>query len=222
MAAMRLGLPHGSLRLSAAVPRIRRRRIPHRRYPPAARLPGKDRVGFRPPHVSSRPAERLPGRDLDWRTACRLDPGFSARRPSFFAGGPPPDPHHDPVGRAARQPRRGRRLRLAVALRRAGGRMGSHRRQARSCANTCCAAASSWPTISTAIRVERVRNRIRRRFPNRAILDITGRRPHLPHRLRPLERYQIPGEAHLRLGYKNGPSGMGAHWRGSTTTRAAS
>jgi hypothetical protein len=27
------------------------------------------------------------------------------------------------------------------------------------------------------------------------------------------ERYQIPGEAHLRAGYKNGPTGMGAHWR---------
>jgi len=27
------------------------------------------------------------------------------------------------------------------------------------------------------------------------------------------ERYQIPGQEHLRSGYKNGPSGRGAHWR---------
>ena len=28
------------------------------------------------------------------------------------------------------------------------------------------------------------------------------------------DRYQIPGQAHLRQGYKGGPDGQGAHWKG--------
>jgi hypothetical protein len=44
--------------------------------------------------------------------------------------------------------------------------------------------------------------RIRFVFPERPIYDLD-------------DRFQVPGQAHLRLGYKNnGPDSIGAHWRG--------
>ena len=99
-----------------------------RRHSPAARLSGKDRVGLRPPDVPARPAQRIsrPRR----RLAHRLLPlvaGFPARRPPFFAGRAAADPHPRALRGAGGQPRRGRRLRLAVAVCRAGGRVGTDR-----------------------------------------------------------------------------------------------
>ncbi len=48
-------------------------------------------------------------------------------------------------------------------------------------------------------------------FPDRPIVEIDDADPifHTVYDLN--DRYQIPGEAHLRLGYKN--NGIGAHWR---------
>jgi hypothetical protein len=55
--------------------------------------------------------------------------------------------------------------------------------------------------------------RIRKAFPEYAIRDIPDDDPifHSVYDLK--DRYQVPGEAHLRTGHKNGPSGIGAHWR---------
>jgi hypothetical protein len=48
-------------------------------------------------------------------------------------------------------------------------------------------------------------------FPDRTIVDIPDSDPYF-HTVYDLdERYQVPGAAHLRLGYKN--DGIGAHWR---------
>ncbi len=52
---------------------------------------------------------------------------------------------------------------------------------------------------------------IRKAFPDRPIVEIDDADP-IFHTVYDLtDRYQIPGEAHLRLGYKN--DGIGAHWR---------
>jgi hypothetical protein len=57
-------------------------------------------------------------------------------------------------------------------------------------------------------------SRIRKAFPEFPIRDIDDNDP-IFHTVYDLsERYQIPGEAHLRNGYKGGPDGRGAHWRG--------
>ena len=54
--------------------------------------------------------------------------------------------------------------------------------------------------------------RIKFVFPDRPIVDIDDNDPifHLVYDLN--DRIQVPGAAHLRLGYKN--NGIGAHWRG--------
>jgi hypothetical protein len=58
--------------------------------------------------------------------------------------------------------------------------------------------------------------RIQRVFPDRPIVDIedTDAIFHTVYDL--ADRYQVPGEAHLRAGYKsnNGAGARGAHWRG--------
>ncbi len=58
-------------------------------------------------------------------------------------------------------------------------------------------------------------SRIKKAFPNRPIVEIPDDDPifHIVYDLD--QRYQIPGQAHLRPGYKsvNGPSALGAHWR---------
>jgi hypothetical protein len=54
---------------------------------------------------------------------------------------------------------------------------------------------------------------IKQVFPDRQIVDIPDNDP-IFHTVYDLsERYQVPGEAHLRLGYKYF-DGKGAHWRG--------
>ena len=52
-------------------------------------------------------------------------------------------------------------------------------------------------------------------FPDRPIVDIPDTDP-IFHSVYDLnDRFQVPGQAHLRLGYKdNGPDSIGAHWRG--------
>ena len=56
-------------------------------------------------------------------------------------------------------------------------------------------------------------SRIKKAFPEYAIKDIPDDDP-IFHTVYDLsEKYQVPGEAHLRAGYKNGQSGIGAHWR---------
>ncbi|MDE3166840.1 MAG: DUF4159 domain-containing protein [Acidobacteriota bacterium] len=56
-------------------------------------------------------------------------------------------------------------------------------------------------------------SRIRKAFPEYAIRDIPDDDP-IFHTVYDLDdRFQVPGQAHLRLGYKNGASGKGAHWR---------
>lgn len=57
--------------------------------------------------------------------------------------------------------------------------------------------------------------RIRKVFPDRPIVEIPDDDP-IFHTVYDLtERYQLPGQAHLRPGYKsnNGSSALGAHWR---------
>jgi hypothetical protein len=55
--------------------------------------------------------------------------------------------------------------------------------------------------------------RIQRAFPDRPIVDIPDADP-IFHTVYDLtDRYQVPGQAHLRLGYKYA-DGKGAHWRG--------
>ena len=59
---------------------------------------------------------------------------------------------------------------------------------------------------------EMFQQRIRRAFPDRPIVEIDDKDP-IFHTVYDLdERYQVPGAAHLHLGYKN--NGVGAHWRG--------
>jgi hypothetical protein len=56
-------------------------------------------------------------------------------------------------------------------------------------------------------------SRIRKAFPEYQIKEIEDADPIL-HSVYDLnERYQIPGQAHLGAGHKNGPTGIGAHWR---------
>jgi len=56
--------------------------------------------------------------------------------------------------------------------------------------------------------------RIHKALPEFPIRDIPDDDP-IFHSVYDLnQRYQIPGEAHLRDGHKNGVSGIGAHWRG--------
>ncbi len=57
-------------------------------------------------------------------------------------------------------------------------------------------------------------SRIKKAFPEKKIQEIPDDDPifHTVYDLH--ERFQIPGQAHLRAGYKNGPTGIGAHWRG--------
>ncbi|MGA2132296.1 MAG: DUF4159 domain-containing protein [Bryobacteraceae bacterium] len=60
---------------------------------------------------------------------------------------------------------------------------------------------------------EMFEQRIKRVFPDRPIVDIADNDA-IFHTVYDLdERYQVPGAAHLRLGHKNGESGIGAHWR---------
>jgi len=58
-------------------------------------------------------------------------------------------------------------------------------------------------------------SRIKKAFPEYTIREIENNDPifHAVYDLN--ERYQVPGQAHLRPGYKsnNGPSALGAHWR---------
>jgi hypothetical protein len=59
-------------------------------------------------------------------------------------------------------------------------------------------------------------SRIRKAFPDREIREIPDTDP-IFHTVYDLdERFQVPGRAHLGPGYKsqNGPSSIGAHWRG--------
>lgn len=56
--------------------------------------------------------------------------------------------------------------------------------------------------------------RIRKAFPDRPIVEIENKDA-IFHTVYDLdERYQVPGQAHLRAGYKGGSDGIGAHWRG--------
>ena len=56
--------------------------------------------------------------------------------------------------------------------------------------------------------------RIHKALPEFPIRDIPDDDP-IFHNVYDLkERYQIPGEAHVYDGYKNGPTGRGAHWQG--------
>jgi hypothetical protein len=55
--------------------------------------------------------------------------------------------------------------------------------------------------------------RMKKAFPERAIEDLPDTDPvfHSVYNLD--QKLQIPGWSHLRDGYKNGPTGIGAHWR---------
>ena len=55
--------------------------------------------------------------------------------------------------------------------------------------------------------------RIRRAFPERPIVDIPDDDPIFHTVYDITDRYQVPGQAHLRVGYKYA-DGKGAHWRG--------
>jgi hypothetical protein len=56
-------------------------------------------------------------------------------------------------------------------------------------------------------------SRIRKAFPDRPIEDLPDADPILHSVYDIGEKSQIPGWSHLRAGYKNGPTGVGAHWR---------
>jgi hypothetical protein len=56
-------------------------------------------------------------------------------------------------------------------------------------------------------------SRMHKAFPDRPIEDLPDADPILHSVYDIGEKAQIPGWAHLRAGYKNGPTGVGAHWR---------
>ena len=56
-------------------------------------------------------------------------------------------------------------------------------------------------------------SRIRRAFPDRPIVEIPDDDPIFHSVYDVTDRYQVPGQAHLRVGYKYA-DGKGAHWRG--------
>ena len=56
-------------------------------------------------------------------------------------------------------------------------------------------------------------SRIKRAFPERPIVDIPDDDPIFHTVYDVTDRYQVPGQAHLRVGYKYA-DGKGAHWRG--------
>jgi hypothetical protein len=56
-------------------------------------------------------------------------------------------------------------------------------------------------------------SRIKRAFPDRPIVEIPDDDPIFHTVYDVTDRYQVPGQAHLRLGYKYA-DGKGAHWRG--------
>ena len=116
----------------------------------------------------------------------QLDHGLSALRPPLRRGRAPPDPRPRALRRAAGESRRGRCLRLAVALRRRSRATGiSPTSRRKTCANTCCAAASSCATISTArIEWEVFAASMQKVFPDRPIVDIPNNDADLPHPLR--------------------------------------
>ena len=57
-------------------------------------------------------------------------------------------------------------------------------------------------------------SRMKKAFPEYPIREIPDDDPIFHTAYDIADRYQVPGQAHLRLGYKNGSSGKGAHWRG--------
>ena len=57
-------------------------------------------------------------------------------------------------------------------------------------------------------------SRMKKAFPEYPIREIPDDDPIFHTAYDIMDRYQVPGQAHLGLGYKNGPSGKGAHWRG--------
>ena len=85
------------------------------------------------------------------------------------------------------------------------GEWGLTENQAESCANICCAADSSWPTIFTASTSgHEFEKRINFVFPDRPIVDIPDNDA-IFHTVYDLDdRPQVPGQAHLREGSKNG------------------
>ena len=54
--------------------------------------------------------------------------------------------------------------------------------------------------------------RMKRAFPDRPIVEIDDKDPIFHTVFDVDDKFQVPGAAHLRLGYKN--NGIGAHWRG--------
>ena len=92
----------------------------------------------------------------------------------------------------------------------------------RGCANSCCAAASSCATISTATAPYRgVRewdtflDSMRRVFPDRPIEDIPNNDP-IFHTIYDLDdRFQVPGAQFIETGltYEAGETGKEPHWR---------
>jgi hypothetical protein len=57
-------------------------------------------------------------------------------------------------------------------------------------------------------------SRIKKAFPEFEMREIADDDPIFHTVYDITDRYQVPGQAHLGLGYKNGPSGKGAHWYG--------
>ena len=189
-----------------------------RRRPAAGRLPGKDRVGFRPPDVSpGSAATAIASRDLDWHI------GVSLWTQDF--------------------PRADRHFSLAV---RRLTRI--HVRSVEQPVNLDEGDAYDWPWLYAVqvgewgltdhqgqeLREYLLRggffmaddfhgnaewaefeSRIRKALPEFPIREIADDDP-IFHTVYDLDhRIQVPGEAHLRAGYKsnNGPSSRGAHWR---------
>jgi hypothetical protein len=56
-------------------------------------------------------------------------------------------------------------------------------------------------------------DRIRRAFPDKTIEDVPDDDPIFHTVYNVVDKPQVPGWAHLRAGYKNGPTGIGAHWK---------
>ena len=57
-------------------------------------------------------------------------------------------------------------------------------------------------------------SRIKKAFPDHPIVEIEDK-DQIFHSVYDLnDRFQIPGQAHLRAGYKGDATGKGAHWRG--------
>ena len=189
----------------------------------AAGLAAPGRMGLRSPDVPAGPERRL-SRPFRWRLAAghvAVDAGYPPADRAFAAAVRRLTRIDARSVEEARESGRWRRgLQLAVALCRAGGRVGNHAASGGSLRDYLLRGGFFMADdFHGAYEWQMFVKRIRMVFPDRPIVEIPNNDP-IFHTVFDLDdRYQIPGAEHLRLGYKvpdypQGPDdGKGAHWR---------